>query len=285
MKPVYFIINNLPAPARLDKVLQQQFPNWGRKEIKAILNQRKVKVNAKIVWMGSWKVKNRDQIQVTDPPRPKRTGPSSFSDDWIVAEEDDLIVVNKPEGLRSQGVRKSDLQNLHTFVAQRYGNLNLFHRIDRDTSGLVLFTRPGAINAYLDTAFKQRLVVKEYIAVVAAPNRLEPQGEIIARLDTDPNQRDKIVIVEKGGKSAHTKYDLLEDYGDRQLIKLSPQTGRTHQLRVHLAHLGAVVLGDRLYGGRTARRLMLHAQRLTLPEMGEFPEREYFVEPGEDWKV
>ncbi|MEK6221942.1 MAG: RNA pseudouridine synthase, partial [Chloroflexota bacterium] len=115
--------------------------------------------------------------------------------------------------------------------------------------------------------------------------RLEAHGEITARLDTDPKQRDKIIVVEKGGKSAQTKYSILEDLQDKQLLKLTARTGRTHQLRVHLAHLGAPVLGDRLYGGRATRRLMLHAQRLTLPEIGEFPKRGYFVEPGEDWKI
>jgi 23S rRNA pseudouridine1911/1915/1917 synthase len=279
MDRVEFVASGLEKPARLDKVLREQFPQWGRRAIKTLLNARKVKVNGKTVWLGSWEVTNGDHIVVTAPPQEKPHPPAVFDDAWIVSEEDDLIVVNKPTGLRSQATRAGGKDNLLSLAEARFGGVRLFHRLDRDTSGICLLTRPGPVNAYLDQAFKAGTVEKEYLAVVKGGNRLDQKGIITARLDTHPNRRDMMVVVEKGGKHANTRYEVVKALEDKALVRLWPVTGRTHQLRVHMAYMGAPILGDRLYGGgvKEALRLMLHAHKLVLPVWKGFLEQRYQI--------
>ena len=110
-------------------------------------------------------------------------------------------------------------------------------------------------------------VVKEYVAIVAAPNLLQDEGRISARLAPDPQRRERMIVVTKGGQGAATRYAVAARQADRCLVRLWPETGRTHQLRVHLALLQAPILGDRLYGdAQAAPRLLLHAWQLTLPD-------------------
>jgi 23S rRNA-/tRNA-specific pseudouridylate synthase len=162
-------------------------------------------------------------------------------------------------------------------ASARFGELVLFHRLDRDTSGVVLLTRPGEINKYLDAAFKSHTILKEYLAVVASPNRLAPSGVIDVRLGPDPERRDRMTVVERGGQRAVTRYSIESEANGRQRVRLWPQTGRTHQLRLHLAHLDAPIIGDRLYGPRPRedQRLLLHAERLELPATDAYPARSF----------
>ena len=269
-------IQGLPKPTRLDRFLRDRFPDWGRQAVQGLITAKGVQVNGRAVWLASWQVQNGDRIEIAQPPAAKPAPLLQFEDRWLIAVEDDLVVVNKPEGLLSEAPSMRDAANLLDLATARFGELILFHRLDRDTSGVVLLTRPGPINQYLDRAFKEGLVQKEYLAVVTKPNQLAPSGIINARLDSHPQRRDMMTVVTRGGQAAVTRYAIVAENQTRQLVRLWPQTGRTHQLRVHLAHLGALILGDRLYGrADSAKRLMLHAQRITLPAHGEFPERRY----------
>lgn len=273
-------LSGLSGPTRLDKALRQAFPQWGRKAVQQTITSRKVSVNGRTVWIGSWQVENGDQVEVVNPPAPKPTPPSGWHESWLVAESGDLIVVNKPEGLLSESPPRRDGVNLLDLAQSRFGPLVLFHRLDRDTSGLILLSRPGPINRYLDWAFKERLVKKEYVAVVAAPNQLARVGTIDAYIGRHPQRREMVAVVERGGKHAVTDYEVISARGhgpaDAQAVRLWPRTGRTHQLRVHLAHLNAPILGDRLYGdAERAPRLLLHAFRLILPAEQDHPERTF----------
>ena len=111
------------------------------------------------------------------------------------------------------------------------------------------------------------MIIKEYVALVAAANDLPAQGEVRALLAQHPRRRDMMAVVERGGKWAHTRYQVVARDGVQACLRLWPITGRTHQLRVHLAHLGAPILGDRLYGAGSdiGERLLLHAWRITIP--------------------
>ena len=161
----------------------------------------------------------------------------------------------------SEPTRWTDAPSLLSLATQRFGPLTLFHRLDRDTSGLVVLTRTPEMNRLLDAAFKAGTVVKEYLAVVALPNRLAEQGVIAVPLGPHPKRHDMMTVVERGGQRAVTRYEVIAEAGGRQWVRLWPETGRTHQLRVHLAHLGAPILGDRLYNPhfQATQRLMLHA--------------------------
>lgn len=269
-------VSALTKPTRLDRFLRDRFPDWGRQAVQQLVSAKGVKVNGRAVWLASWQVQNGDRLEIAQPPAAKPAPLLQFDERWLIAVEDDLIVVNKPEGLLSEAPSMRDAANLLDLAKARFGELILFHRLDRDTSGVVLLTRPGPINQYLDRAFKEGLVQKEYLAVVAKPNGLASSGIINARLDSHPQRRDMMTVVTRGGQAAVTRYAIVEESQNRQLVRLWPQTGRTHQLRVHLAHLGAPILGDRLYGqAESAKRLMLHAQRITLPVFAGFPERTY----------
>jgi RluA family pseudouridine synthase len=213
---------------------------------------------------------------MAEPPA-KPAQPTAFDDGWIIAQDDDLVVVNKPAGLLSEKARDPHAANLLDLAAARFGPLTLFHRLDRDTSGVVLLTRGGPVNRYLDAAFKAGAVQKEYLAIVAAPSRLASQGEIAARLGPHPDRRDMVMVAEQGGQRAVTRYVIVAETEDRQWVRLWPETGRTHQLRVHLASLDAPIVGDRLYNPawQQAERLMLHAWRITLPAVEGWPERDF----------
>jgi RluA family pseudouridine synthase len=284
-----FVVADLPAGARLDRAIRDQFPHWGRAAVKTLLNTRKVSVNGKLVWLGSWKVRNGDQIAISAAPDARPAAPAEFDPAWLVAEDGGLIVVNKPAGLRSQASHKGDIEHLEALAAAQFGDVRLVHRLDRDTSGLVLFARPDkALNAYLDAAFKASEMHKEYLAVVAGELRVD-QGTLHDYLDTDPTRSDKMTVVPKGGALALTDVQILAGNAGQQLLRLFPRTGRTHQLRVQCASRGAPILGDRLYGdAASAPRLMLHAARLALPEREGFPERPFparafIAPPGSDF--
>ncbi len=272
-----FLVKGLDKPVRLDRALRDQFPRWGRQAVQQAISAGKVRLNGRAVWIASWEVHNGDRIEVANPPVEKVEAPARFEEAWILREDDDLIAVNKPAGLLSEPTRFSDAASLLSLAQARFGEVVLFHRLDRDTSGVVILTRPGLVNKYLDTAFKSRTVHKQYLAVVSLPNRLDRSGVIDARIGPHSERRDKMAIVQRGGQHAITRYEVMQELGGKQLVRLWPETGRTHQLRVHLAHLGAPIVGDRLYGAgpKEHERLLLHAQRIELPEAEGFLARTF----------
>ncbi len=282
---VSFVVAGLGAPERLDKHLRQHFPTWGRQAVNRIIGQRQVLVNDRPVWLASWEVRNGDRIDVTAPPPDKPVPAAIFDDDWLIAVEPDLVAVDKPAGLLVEPVRQGDPANLRDLAIARFGPLTLFHRLDRDTSGVVLLTRSAELNRALAQAWQSRTVEKEYRAVVAARGALAEAGIIDLRLAPHATRRDKMVVVDRGGQHAITRYAVLGQTVAGIVVQLWPETGRMHQLRVHLAALGAPILGDRLYGDpASAPRLMLHALRLVLPASAGALARTYVapLPPGLD---
>ncbi len=263
--PLVVQLSGLAQPDRLDRALRRASPEWGRQAVQRLISAGQVKVNGRTVWLASWQVHNHDLVEIAHPPDAKPSPYTQFEDDWLIADDGHILAVDKPAGLLSEPAHAPQVANLRDLACARFGDLRLVHRLDRDTSGVILLTRPGGINKQLTIAFRTGAVEKEYLAVVAAPNRLAPSGVITARLAPHPQRRDMMCVVERGGQHAITHYEIIAARNDRQLVRLYPQTGRTHQLRVHLAHLAAPILGDRLYGSAdSAPRLMLHAVRITV---------------------
>lgn len=275
LEPITLTVAGLAAPQRLDRALRDHFPQWGRKAVGEAIYVGRVWVNGKQVWLSSWQVKNGDRIEVRNPPAPKSAAaevdaPTVFDPAWLIADEGELLAVNKPSGLLSEPTRWGTGTNLRDLAQAHFGDVILFHRLDRDTSGVLLLTRPGKVNKWLAAVFAQHQLQKEYVALVRAPAPLPATGLLTARLAPDPQRMDRMVVVAQGGQHATTRFALgarvAGPLGDLQLVHLWPETGRTHQLRVHLAHAGAPILGDILYGAAsTAPRLLLHAWRMTLP--------------------
>lgn len=270
-------INNLNKPTRLDRTLRKLLPNVGRKAINGLIQDRQVQVNHQIVWLNSWKINNGDVITLASLPETLPETPENFDPSWLIHEDESLIVVNKPAGLLSQGTKYTEQANLLSMAQAQFGNVTLFHRLDRDTSGVILLTRSHAINRYLDTAFKARTIKKRYEALVHSPNRLEANGIINARIAPQNSKRNRMKIVQQGGQSAITEYKAHPPTASYQQVTLYPHTGRTHQLRVHLAHYDAPILGDRIYSQNADAypRLYLHAYQITLPADDDFPERTF----------
>jgi 23S rRNA-/tRNA-specific pseudouridylate synthase len=275
--------------ARLDRVLRD-LAGVRRSEVGALFGAGRVRVRGKVVRLASWTVRAGDTVEVDgledgpdglagpagDGPDGLEDGPAGrapwgFDERWVLRDParhaDGIAAVDKPSGLRSEPVRPGDTANLLTLATGRFGpGLHLVHRLDRDTSGVVLLATPAADRRAIDAAFQGRRVVKRYLAVVGGrAAQLDDEGELRDRLDRDPRRRDRMVVVPRGGDGALTRYRVRRRGPDTTLVELWPVTGRTHQLRVQLAGRQAPILGDRLYGDvRSAPRLMLHAVAITL---------------------
>ena len=172
----------------------------------------------------------------------------------ILFEDDHFLILNKPFGVASiPSVNHSNTIAKFIkgyYVKQVYENqqVHIVTRLDRDTSGLMLFAKHGYAHARLDKQLQKKSIVKRYFALVKGAGVIEPEGNIIAPIARD---EDSIITrrVAKGGKYAHTEYKVIASYGDIHLVDIRLHTGRTHQIRVHFSHIGFPLLGDDLYSG------------------------------------
>ena len=176
-----------------------------------------------------------------------------------------LLVVNKPAGLLAVPGRGADKQDcLSARIQHKFPDALVVHRLDMATSGLMVFARGVTMQSRLSQMFSEREVEKRYVAVVAGTME-PPVGEVNLPIVADwPNRPLRKIDVELG-KPSLTRYRLQvhDADADTSRVELEPVTGRTHQLRVHMAAIGHTILGDVLYGGRAAERLLLHANMLS----------------------
>ena len=178
-----------------------------------------------------------------------------------------LVVIDKPAGMPSVPARTAhDPPAAAAVLADRFGAVEAVHRLDRDTSGILVLARTREARRLLGVAFESRTVDKEYVAVVeGVPARA--WGTLHAPLAPDPGRPPRQRVDPTAGRAATTRWRLLAVAADRRraLLALEPLTGRSHQLRVHLAWLGLPIVGDPLYGRpRSAGRMLLHAARLAV---------------------
>ncbi len=186
----------------------------------------------------------------------------------IVYRDDDLLVLDKPSGLLAVPGRGPDLQDcLSARVQADLPSALIVHRLDRDTSGLIVMALTAVAQRDLSRQFAERTVEKHYVAVVfGCPQKLNGTIDLPMRKDFDHPPRHKIDPVD--GRPAQTRWQLVEELGDRSRLDVQPLTGRSHQIRLHLATLGHPILGDQLYADpealAMAPRLLLHAEHLSL---------------------
>jgi tRNA pseudouridine32 synthase/23S rRNA pseudouridine746 synthase len=191
-----------------------------------------------------------------------------------VYRDDTLIVFDKPSGLLAVPGRGPDLQDCLSARVQRELPALVVHRLDRDTSGLIVMALTPAAQRELSRQFAERTVERRYVAVVHGQPR-EDEGTIDLPLRKDFERPPRHLIDHLHGRPAITHWRVVERLSDRARVELRPETGRSHQLRVHLAALGHPILGDPLYATPEAQqlapRLLLHAEALTLthPQTGE----------------
>lgn len=188
----------------------------------------------------------------------------------VIYSDERILVLNKPVGLLSvPGIGPAKLDSLATRAAAHFPGARILHRLDRDTSGVILLARDAQAHRELSRQFHDREVTKTYIAIVSGVVEGD-SGEIDLpmRKDMEPANAPRQVIDQAEGRRAITRWHALERFPDRTRLKLIPITGRSHQLRLHLKAIGHPILGDDLYAPvqvlAMAERLLLHAQSLTI---------------------
>ncbi|MGM9905101.1 RluA family pseudouridine synthase [Lactobacillus sp.] len=275
---------------RLDKYLAEEMADLSRSRIKELVQAGEVLVNGKKSKV-SYKVQKGDLIQVTVLPlEPLALEAENIPLD-IVYEDEDVIVVNKPQGMV---VHPAAGHPSHTLVnALLYHTRDLadspegfrpgiVHRIDKDTSGLLMVAKNAAARESLEKQLAAKSNKRQYLAIVHG-NFAEEEGTIDAPIGRNPKDRKQMAVVEKG-KSAVTHFKVLEQYQGYSLVECQLETGRTHQIRVHMAYIGHPLAGDPLYGPRKTlpgKGQFLHAMTLGFeqPRTGEW--LEFSVQPPE----
>ena len=267
---------------RVDKYIAQEVPDLSRSFVKKLLDEGQVTVDGKMP-KASYKVEAGDVIVVRVPPPEPTEVRAEDIPLRILYEDADIVVVDKPAGMvvhPAHGHRSGTLVNAllaHcTDLSGISGELRpgIVHRLDKDTSGLLLVAKNDVAHRHLQRQFKQRLVHKIYLALTEGllPT---PRGVIDAPIGRDPQQRKRMAVLPRGGREARTEYRVLEHLTQHTLVEAEPVTGRTHQIRIHFASIGHPLAGDRVYGFRkqrlSLRRQFLHAARIafTLPSSGE----------------
>jgi 23S rRNA pseudouridine1911/1915/1917 synthase len=169
-----------------------------------------------------------------------------FTKDWIVFENDDFVALNKPSGLLSIPDREGKEVSLKTLLKEMYGNIFTVHRLDKDTSGLIVFAKNEATHKYLSQQFESRQTKKIYQGLVIG-SLMNKKGSINSPIAEHPALNGTMIIHRKG-KESLTDYEMLEDFSIYSWIQFQIHTGRTHQIRVHMKDMGNPVVCDLLYG-------------------------------------
>jgi 23S rRNA pseudouridine1911/1915/1917 synthase len=266
------------AGQRLDRYVSRALPAVSRSQVQRLIRQGRVVLDGEKA-KPSTLLEPGMRVAVHIPLEPSgEVLPQSISLD-VVYEDADLLVVNKPAGMVVHPSHGHTVGTLVNALLARYPDLDvgdagrpgIVHRLDRDTSGLIVVAKTDEALRHLRSQFKTRRVEKIYLALVYGQPPV-PEGVIEAPLGRDPRQRQRMAVV-AGGRMARTHYRLLENLGEYSLLQVRLETGRTHQIRVHLSWLGIPVAGDRVYGPvRAARRVkeelglerqFLHAWRLS----------------------
>lgn len=278
MEQFSFVVSDQES-GRLDKVVTNHYPDLTRSKIQNLIKQEQILVN-QAPTTNRYKVSENDVIDVTLPdPVKVSVKPEKMNLD-IVFEDDDVIVVNKPQGMvvhPAPGHENGTLVNGlldHAPLATVNGELRpgIVHRIDKDTSGLLMVAKNDQAMLSLSAQLKAKTNQRKYLAIVHG-NFKEEAGTINAPIGRSKKDRKKMAIVEDG-RPAVTHFKVLERFTDYTLIECELETGRTHQIRVHLKYIGHPVAGDPLYGPRNTLKgngQFLHAKLLGFkhPRTGE----------------
>jgi 23S rRNA pseudouridine1911/1915/1917 synthase len=269
---------------RLDKYVAEKCPELSRTQAQKLVGDGLVTVNDQVAKAGL-KLNAGDRLRIMLPPPPDASLSPEAIPLNIIFEDSDLLVIDKPAGLTVHPAPGHPHHTLINAVLSHVPDLpqaddlrrpGVVHRLDKDASGLMVVAKNSQAQLDLISQFKARSVVKAYLVLVRG--RVTPDdGVIEAPIGRDPRHRKRMAVVaDDEGREARTQYHVVRHVGDDTLLEVRPETGRTHQIRVHLSAIGYPVVGDRVYGARSDKlpRLFLHACRLgfKLPSTGEYRE-------------
>lgn len=288
MNEIVFDILPEMEDERIDKCISNYMENLSRSYIQKIIKEGNVYVNDAVI-KANYRAKVDDRVRVTIPDSVEPDIPAQDIPLDILYEDEDILIVNKPKNMvvhPAPGHYEGTLVNAVMFHCKdRLSGINgvmrpgIVHRIDKDTTGSVIVCKNDEAHNAIAALLKTHDITRKYRAIVYGNVKAE-QGTVDAPIGRHPNDRKKMAVNEKNGKQAVTHYHVLERFGQYTYIECQLETGRTHQIRVHMASIGHPLLGDTVYSNRKAPfRLegqVLHAMTLGFihPGSGEYVEFE-----------
>jgi len=264
-------------PTRLDKFLVTCLPQYSRTRLQSLITNGSILVDGNIACKSGQMISSGNIVYVdVPPPEPTQLIPEEIPLD-IIFENDDLMVVNKPAGMvvhPAAGHQSGTLVHAALAHAPQMSGIGgekrpgVVHRLDKDTSGLIILAKNDQAHRWLQDQFRLRKTEKTYIALVDG-NPPTPSGRIEAPVGRDNVHRKLMSITSnKKGREAVSEYRTIDVYKNHTLLEVHPLTGRTHQIRLHLRFIGCPVAGDRVYGNKhstiSVPRHFLHASHLTI---------------------
>ncbi|MEI7669207.1 MAG: RluA family pseudouridine synthase [Pseudomonadota bacterium] len=271
------VIESENSGNRLDKALANLLPEFSRSRIKQLLDEGSITSSGVVIKDASYKVKIGEEYVINvAPAQTSHISASEIALD-IIFEDEHILVINKPSGMTVHPAPGHQDDTLVNALLAHCGDTlsgiggvirpGIVHRIDKDTSGLLVVAKNDVAHRHLANQIEERTLKREYIAFVkGTPKPLS--GKIEANIARSNVNRQKMAVVKMGGKTAITHYHTQEVFKDSSFIRCKLETGRTHQIRVHLCHIGYPIIGDKVYGRKDKNydfpRQALHAEKLTL---------------------
>jgi 23S rRNA pseudouridine1911/1915/1917 synthase len=269
-----FSVTKEAAGERLDAFLAAQIEGWSRSRLQRLIGDAEVLVNGHTV-KPSYKLNPNDEIEVELTPLPSTRFVAEDIPIEVVHEDEDLIVVNKPAGMvvhPAAGVTSGTLANVLAFHFQKLSSTGgearpgIVHRLDKGTSGLLVVAKTASAHEDLADQFRTREVFKSYVALVHGQVETDT-GRIDQPIARDPRHRTRMAIV-RGGRPALSIYHVRERFDRFTLLDVELKTGRTHQIRVHLAWIKHPVVGDEVYGSGRDKTVAAAKLRSEIAKLG-----------------
>ena len=260
---------------RIDKAVTQLRPELSRAYVQQLIEAGHITVAGKQVRAG-YKLRTGDKVEITVPaPVSLETVAQDIPLD-VVYEDKSVLVINKPAGMVVHPAAGNTEDTLVNALLHHCGDTlsaiggvlrpGIVHRIDKDTTGLLIVAKGDRAHQHLSEQLKTRTLSRKYYALVHG-NVREETGTVDAPLGRDPRDRKKMAVVRTGGREAVTHFEVVERFGQYTLLKCKLQTGRTHQIRVHMRHMGHPIVGDKTYGIKK-EAFQLDGQLLHAGEIG-----------------
>lgn len=287
IQQIEYLVEKEEEGLRLDVYISRKLTDKSRSAIQKLISDELVKINGN-AQRSSYKVKESNKVEITIPELEKLEVEAQDIPIQIIYEDDDVAVINKPKGMvvhPACGNHSGTLVNALLFNCKNLSGINgiirpgIVHRIDKQTSGVLVIAKNDKAHIKLSEQLKNHTMKRVYYALVYGEIKSET-GRIETLIGRHKIDRKKMAVVKNGGKNAVTHFEVLERFNGYSFIRLRLETGRTHQIRVHMAYIGYPLVGDEIYGSKKQKikikGQMLHAVLLGFihPTSGEYMEFE-----------